>query len=353
MNVVMRHIFKKNGLILLAMLLVFFGVKIFSTGNVQDNLQDDRYMKEWIVQMYDMDREERETYINNLMTQVYGSEADDGTASIQLSKLYGMNKNLAETCYLIDFAKNGEGIVPNSLPSNYLELLDFYADMEYPRLIYDVSLDTYFSLQEYSIVPFITLLVFVIFFSNQYETQVYTYALTTKNGKLYNKRLKNVLMILCFAFFVINEVFDVVYSGVLFDGQLLNAPVQSYDSFSKIQMASTIGMVLFLSLFSKILGMFILFQVAELLAIKTKNIKDATVGGMFFFLCAFLLSTSFENSRFLPCVQIGAVNWKNVISKIEYCIPLHISYFAIGLGISCVIAVGSFFVLKWERENIC
>lgn len=339
MNVIMRHIFKKNAILVFTFLFIFLGVKIFSVVAIEKEKQDDASLKSWLVQMRGMDQEERKTYINQLMLDVYGNEIKDDEEARQLSLLYAQNKNLDEICYLIDFAKTGEGVIANTLPSNYLQLLDFYSEMRYPDIIYTTALDRYFSLQEYNMVPFLAFLLVLLFFSEHYETQVYTYVRTTKNGELYNKRMRQILLSLCFGLFIGNECFDLVYSGVLTDSQLLRASIQSYYPFVRVQMDVGIGQMLLLTVFSKVLGLWILCQIADGVALKMKNMKDAVIGGMFFFLSCYLLTSAFEGSCILSCIQVGVVNWKNVIAEITYCMAFGVNYYTIGLAILVLLAI--------------
>ena len=245
MSAVLEYIFKKHWYIVAGMLLVFGLLKYIFILETQDMYSHIQFQPQWKQEMYDLNQSDRKVYLENLMKALHQIANDETTQQFQvnvdgihsgniesaISEYWQLNaayNEQQELYHLIQFAQNKVGVLPIVLPNNYLDLLEFYADMEEPRLINEKPLNLYFYLQEINLIPLLAFFVMAVYFSIHYETQVYKYTLTTPKGKSYNKCLKRTLATFFLGLLIINEVFDLLYSGVLFDIQLLNASVQSY-----------------------------------------------------------------------------------------------------------------------------
>ncbi len=363
MNAASEYIFKKHWYIIAGMFLVFGLFKYFAVTKTQDLYTTIQFQPQWKQEMYDLNMEERKVYLENLMEALHQIANDEtaqqfqvnvdgihsGNVESAISEYWELNadyNNQQELYNLIQFAKKQEGILPIVLPDNYLELLDFYADMEEPRLINEKPLNIYFYLQEINLIPLFAFFVMAVYFSIHYETQVYKYTLTTPQGKSYNKCLKWILITLFLGFLIFNEMFDLLYSGVLLDSDILQASVQSYSEFQDTQLHATIGACILYIFMAKIVGLLVIFQLTDIIALITKNTKDTMVGGAFLFLFLFLFTSMVETGNAVALIQIGIVNWKTLISNISVYMPIGCSYATIGFGITLAVAVGSTFVLK-------
>ena len=363
MSVALEYIFKKHWYVIAGMFLVFGLLKYFLVTETQDMYTNIHFQPQWKQEMYDLNMDERKVYLENLMEALHQIANDSASQQFQVNvngihsgniesaiaeycELNADYNNQQELYNLIQFAQKQEGILPIVLPDNYLELLDFYADIEEPRLINEKPLNIYFYLQELNLIPLFAFFVMAVYFSIHYETQVYKYTLTTPQGKSYNRYLKWILVVLFLGLLLFNEVFDLLYSGVLFDNDILQASVQSYSEFQDAQLHATIGTCIFYSFIAKIVGLLVIFQLTDLIAWITKNTKDTMVGGAFLFLFLFLFTSMVETGDSVALIQIGIVNWKTLISNISVYMPMGSSYATLGFGISLAVLTGSSFFLQ-------
>jgi len=363
MSAAMEYIFKKHWYVIAGMFLVFGLFKYFFVTETQGMYTHIQVQPQWKQEMYDLSMDERKIYLENLMEALHQIANDETSQQFQvnvdgihsgniesaISEYWELNaayNNQQELYNLIQFAKKQEGVLPIVLPDNYLELLDFYADMKEPHLINEKPLNIYFYLQEINLIPLFAFFVMAVYFSIHYETQVYKYTLTTPQGKSYNRCLKCILAALFLGLLICNEIFDLLYSGVLFDSNILRASVQSYSEFQDAQLHATIGICLLYSFVAKIVGLLIIFQFTDIIAKITKNTKDTMVGGAFLFLFLFLFTSMVETGDAIALIQIGIVNWKTLISNIAVYMPIGCSYATIGFGISLCVLIGSSLLLR-------
>lgn len=332
MKAALSRVFKKNLLIVLALIAafaIFKHVTARSTGLHQDQLG---YLDGWLEECAGMDDDQIEDFIDALGVEIGEDKnlkketADDSDA------LFSTFMNRKEWQKLISFAQNKEGVLPVALPPNYLELLDFYAELETPELINEQPLNNYYELQQFNFVPILVLLLTAIFWGMHYESEIYKYTGTTVHGKAYSRTLRRALILFSLGLLITNEVFDLAYSGLLQYPKLWSFPMQSYSEFFNNQIDATIGILVLLPLISKALNVLILCQAVEFLARWKRNLKDTIIGAFLLLLALIFLGKSLDGGPFYSALQIGSVDWKMVPQKIQMIMPLRVSSLYVGLG---------------------
>ena len=161
MKAALNRIFKKNLLLLLLLVAAIVGMKYSTLKKNVNAYQRPVYFEQFVQDMQDMTLEEREAYVDALFARMEDREYAQ-IAGNDVQEVSSGNTQIKEAGWLVSFAQNLEGILPvDSLPANYMDVLDFYAQMGDPGYVHGDVMDQYFKLQRYSAVPVIVL--FLVF----------------------------------------------------------------------------------------------------------------------------------------------------------------------------------------------
>ena len=308
------HIFKKNGFLLVVLLICFFGIKFFTVCSLTD-VKEQNLLDEWVTECSRYNYEQVCEYINSIGSNILINENLDRTVLNQYAKLNTSFRNYKNVNNLISFANLHKGELPIRLPYNYMKQLDFYQNLKFPRLLNEGGLNNYFELQKYNIVPFITIIIISFFGGLYYETDMYKCVLTTKKGRKYNNITKLTTISICLIFLILNELFDLLYSGLFSDNIVLNASLQSYSYFSNTQMNITICGCLFFIFFSKIISLFILGEITYFISSICRNTRDALIASFSMLLTSFLFGQALSETHHYSLLQFGIVDWKIAIKN--------------------------------------
>lgn len=339
MTAALKRIFKKNLLFLLAVLVLFAGAKLMTARVARDSVMELSRIDNWAIELLGKDNGAIEEFADNISQEIGEDTETRREIANDFQKLNTSYVSRKKVQMLISFAHTLEGALPTSLPANYLELMDFYKKLETPAVINEQPLDIYFKLQQASIVPLIVLLLGAVFWGVHYESEIYKLTGTVKQGKAYNRTMKTTLTVLSMAVLAGNELFDLFCSGLLERPYLWKVSLQSYSAFSYTQMEMSLGMALVLCMVSKLLGVLILTQAAQRIAQWRRNLKDTVIFVIFMLLILLLAGAALQNTAFYPLLQVGSVDWKEIIKATVIFRPLNTAAFPIGIGIAAVTAI--------------
>lgn len=335
MKSALYYIFKKNAIILLILTVCFVGIK-FGIVNSIGGGENQQQLDNWVLQCENKDQNQIEEFANKLSAELMTDSKADKSKLIQFSEFYKSFANAKEVNNLIDFAKNSEGTLPVKLPYDYMNRLDFYKQLNSPQVINEGYLDTYFELQQYSVVIFVAIFIVSFLLGKHYESEIYKYTLTTKNGKRYNTTLSGSVITICCLLLVVNEIFDLLYSGILNNRLLLNASVQSYSAFSYSQINAKIADVLWPVFFSKLFNLLIFCCITQFVAQKKKNVKDTIVLSFGILLMCFLINRALNGAAY-SLFQIGIVDWKIAVKNSVLMLSNGISSLSLGSLVTFVL----------------
>ena len=332
MKAALSRVFNKNLLIILALLAAFAAFKYVTARSIDLHQDELGYLDNWLEECEGLNDDQIEKFIDSLSIKMGDDENLKNKTENDRNALFSTFMNRKKWEKLISFAQNKEGVLPVSLPPNYLELLDFYVELEIPELINEQPLNNYYELQQFNFVPILVLLLTAVFWGMHYESEIYKYTGTTVHGKAYSRTLRRALIIFSLGLLITNEVFDLAYSGLLQYPKLWSCPMQSYSEFFNNQIDATIGTLVLLPLISKALNVLILCQTVEFLARWKRNLKDTIIGAFLLLLALMFLGKALDGGPFYSALQIGSIDWKMVPQKIQMIMPLRLSSLYVGLG---------------------
>lgn len=316
MRIALYHIFKKNGIFLLSLLLCFIGIKIFTMYNISDSMKTDA-LNIWISQCDGLDYKQISQYISTLGSDILTNEEVDRSIVNQYSKFNSSYRNYKNVNNLISFSKIKEGELPTKLPPNYMEQLDFYQKLNPPKLINEESVSKYFKLQEFSVMPILVIILIAFFSGSYYETEMYKVSIASPNGKKFNKYMITIIVSICVCLLFINEFFDLCFSGLLIDRITMQASIQSYSLFANSQINLSMLKCLTYIFLCKILGLLVLTEIVYCFAKKHKNTKDTLITSLGFLLICFLIGKALSETPYSSLFQLGIVNWEAVVKNIS------------------------------------
>lgn len=339
MKAALNYIFKKNFWIILILIILYCGTKVLTIYGIESERKDYKHLKSWVEQCKDLSSEQIDVFVADLSEKIYGTQERENMLVVELSAFVASYHHTQSINRLIDFAKYGEGILPTTLPANYMKMQDFYENLSRPQIIDKSILDYYFELQRYNIVIFVVIFLAAFIWGQHYESGVYKYVNTTPHGKYYYKTVRFLMFAICNIFLIGNEFFDLIYSGLLSDSNILQASIQSYNVFKYAQNDTTIANCLILSLISKFTSTFLICICVELIAKYKQDMKDTIVSSFLIIIVIFMMNQAFRETEAYSMIQMGIVNWRDIVEKSICIIELHLSTLELGCIINCLMAV--------------
>lgn len=334
MKTALHRVFRKNLPLLLAILFAFIGLKVLSVRNVLEAKIEYRYLDDWIQQCQAYDDTQLDAFYRDTLKKLSDDKSFKEAADTDWRAFSSSYSNVKYTRQLIGFAQDKEGMLPTNLPDNYFALLDYYSTMDLAMVINEQPLDLYFKLQDSDAIAILVLLLCVVIWGVHYESEIYKYALTAKNGGGYSRTVRCVLLLLSLGMLFANELADLVCSGVLQTPGLLSAPAQSYKEFCRIQMRGSIGTLFGLMWCGKILGTVLLVLLAEWIARKKKSLKDTAVYAMCGLFVLLFLGKGLTGTPFCSVLQVGLVDWKTILAETVLLLPAKLPSVVLGLLLS-------------------
>lgn len=349
MSAALYNVYKKNMIFIIVAVVVFMVVKGIAIDNVSGQKKKQDALELWVSQCADMSEDELKEFVSDIKNKVL-TDKESKELINEFNRFNRSYENADTINRLIYFAEHKEGFLPIVLPANYLELLDFYKNLNAPQVINEEPLDIYFKLQSYDIVIFLVVFLMAIFFGQHYELEIYKYTQITRSGRVYNRTIRISIFAMSYLFLFANELIDVLYSGLLLNSHLLNASVQSYSDFAYAQINAQMKGCLMLSLFSKVVGMFIVCTCFEWIARKKKSMKNTIIYSACAIMAIFFLGQALSDSSYYSLLQIGIVDWRKIIEGTRQYVSLGIS--SLELGCIVTLAVGvTVTVLSYKRAS--
>lgn len=322
--------------LLLTVIAVFLGLKYLTVRNAEMWASDYLYLDGWASACSGLSEEDTEAYVESLTQQISNDTGLLKRAERDTAKFLNSYYNRKVVQMLIAFARTGEGQLPPGVPDNFLNVLSFYRELDAPNIINEQPLDLYFSYQAENIVPVLVLILGAIFWGMHFESEIYKCTETAKAGKNYSSTVSIILTVLSLLLLVANEWFDLWRSGLLDRAYIWSSPIQSYNKFSIVQMRCSIGAVFIMCTCSKLLGALILNHATWLIAKYHKNLKTTLVWSILLLITLLFFGKAVENTGIYPMLQIGIVDWQDLIAKNQILLPLNISPLPLGLSITVV-----------------
>ncbi len=339
MKIAFNRIFRKNLLFMVLILALFVWIKAQDVDSVRNSSVQAELVEELITQSEGMGDEELEVWLFAL-DDVWGAyNENDVESAIRALKSSISNRNKVNL--LISFARTGGGKLPATLPKDYVDLMDFYAGLEAAEIINQQYLDDYFNLQTHNLVPVFVLCLVVVYWNYHYESEMYRYTKTVKKGERYTKSYRRILLGVSFILLIANELFDLTFSGLLTHPSIWSASMQSYGSFAYTQMDCDILSVFVFMWISKVLGVVLLTMLGERIASSKKNLKDAAMTSFFVLMAFLFLGKALSATGVSSMMQMGYVDWKEVIRSARFFPWIGISSMEAGVA---VVAVAIFLV---------
>ena len=340
MKAALNRIFKKNLLILLALLAVLAGTKYSTIQARSSNFQRTQFFDEWSRAVAGMNDEEVDAFIDDLYIKL--EEEEDRAYLSQLENdLHAFTSAIThqrDSRMLISFAQKLEGKLPiDSTPVNYVELLDYYAALDDPGLLPNDPVEMYFRLQDDSVVPVVVLFLSAVIWGVHYESEIYRYTGTTLHGRRYSSTTRAALLLIAVGVVLFNDLFDLWYSGILQSPDIWGINPMNHSRFGNYQMDLGLGGLLAVLLASKVLGALILCHVAECIARWKKNLKDTMIYSVMVLIALLLLGRIVKGNEWMPLLQIGMVNWYSMVAKIQIILPLGITALPLGLALNVLL----------------
>ena len=354
MRCALYDVFRKNIGLLLVLCGVFAAVKIFTFQSLEVPKGNHEYMEDWLSRCRGKNGEELEAVVSEIRREyLTGSVGDQGRAD-DYAAFNTAYDSLSRINSLIDFAKEKEGNLPAVLPFHYLELLDFYGELERPALIDGRNLERYFALQEANLPVLAAAALAALYWGRHYELEIYKYAGTTKKGGLYQRTVRFTIYAMSFVILFLNEALDLAGSGLAGSPGLLHASVQSWAEFSRNQDNATILECLGVSFVGKAATIFLVCFCVELLARRKKNRKDTVIHVVCILLALFFISQALKSTPYVSLLQIGIVDWQEVIGGSLRALPLNLSTLQAGclISVAAGIIIGIAGVCRGRRQKL-
>lgn len=338
MKAALYRIFKKNLLIILALLLLLAGYKYLTARDALRQNGRPEFLDDWLRDCAELDDSQLEDYIYSLNIPDPKKEPElHNRVMNSYNALSRTVQNRQTWQKLIAFAQTKEGVLPVAvMPIHFMQMLDYYGQLEAPALINEQPLDLYYDLQANDIVPVLVLLLISIFWGMHYEAEISKYTKTTRHGRLYDCTLRRTLILLSLGLLAANEVFDLAFSGLLSHWELWSKSIQCYTSFRRTECQGTVATVLLLPIVSKVMNVLILCLAAEWLARWRQTLKD-TVIAVFLLLLALLFLGRALPLPYSTMLHMGVVRWSAILYSTEFLMPTTLSSLPVGTGITTLV----------------
>ena len=351
MSIALHRIFRKKLLLWICLLFLFGALKIFSAFLANEYYPQYNHIDIWLKDCRTVSEEELDGYVSQLAQQVNSDEQHLKVVGRDFYAFLESYENRVFVQNLINFAKNGEGALGTGIPDNFGNLQDFYRELDAPAVINEQPLDQYFFLQSISIVPIIVLLLCAIIWGEHFEQGIYRVTESTPNGETYYKTYNVVLLSLGLCFLIFNELFDLWQSGLLENEYIWKSPVQSYGCFRYVQLHCSIGVIWAISFTSKLIGVFTLCLVGLLIAKWKKSVKDSVVWIMLLLIAFLFLGKALENTGIYSVMQLGIINWQDLIRNATILLPLPLNTLVLGLIITFLITAMLYCYVTFKRSQ--
>ncbi len=315
MKTALYFIFRRHRIFLPVLLVLFFGMQALALVSTKGIRLEQQAVAEKLEQSEDHSK----AAIQALASQSAGAYFRNPENQVSEMRLPGnllhSLQNVETVERLIAFAKTGAGELPNPLPYHYLQQLSFYRSLKAPQIINERALDLYFAMEQLSCTAILCILLAAYVYGMYYETGMERYVRTVRGGRKYEKAMTGILLMTCFVLLICEEAIRLLYSGVLQDGALIRASVQSYTPFCFTQMNQSIGAVLLWMFCGRIFNLLALFLLTKWIAEIRKSVKDTVMISSGCLLGLVFIGKACEDTYYAPFVQFGLVDWKNCIAN--------------------------------------
>lgn len=310
MRQVIKYVFKTNYVPICIVLAVFIAVKMLTVSACLGDIKANKIPDEWLEKCNGLSVEQLEKYMFELKEEVYIENIDKIENYIRFYEQY---VNFTTVNQLINFARNGEGILPQQLPDNFVALDSFYEELATPDIIASEKISSYFELQKYSLVFFAIAILTTTVYGAYCESGVRKAVIVTERKRFFEGSLLGFVFAYSFCIFCANELVDICVSGVLADKVLLSATLQSYPKFCFSQSTLTFGEAWLMMMVVKICNLIILVECAILLVQKLKSAKNTATILISIMLIPGIINSFIKDEKWSSVLQWGLIDWENIL----------------------------------------
>ena len=353
MKIALDRIFRKKILLWIIIVTLFLAVKVGSALLVDSQNPEFQHLDTWIEDCQGLDDNALENYVTELASKISADKQKQRTEGQDFSELIESYENRLFIQNLVNFARNGEGVLSAKIPHNFEKLFDFYKTLDTPSVINEQPIDRFFGMQRVNIIPLVILLLTAFFWGEFYESGIYKLTASMKEGNRYTVATHILLAGTSLLLLFINELTDLWYSGVFRYPYIWSCPVQSYHNFRYAQMNTTLGTVLFLSFLSKFFGTLVLCHCGMLIARWKQTVKDSVVYAVVLIVLLFFVGKALENTDLRSVQQLGIVDWQSILRSTTIILPLQVNSLVLGLGIVVILGIllDCYTLRCYKKEN--
>ncbi len=205
--------------------------------------------------------------------------------------------SLSSCCFSLLDAKTGKGD-PNPNFVNIIDYLHVFKEMDYPVLINEEYFTRFSLLQNDHIVFLLLLLVTIVIWAPMYEIRMDHTIWIHKKDRNFTKSLHLILCSFFLHLSLLNDLFDLIFSGALTHPQYLTASIQSLYSYLPIK--ATIGESLVMLIISRLLGLGILYFLTVYICQRSRDLKSALMISCCSLLLFYFSNASLVVGTYLP-----------------------------------------------------
>lgn len=226
--------------------------------------------------------------------------------------------------YLLEYAKQGEGLLPWLQPTDFLDNLPHFAAQQEPDMISIQGTKRFLVLQEHNIVFLLAAAICLLIWGPYYESEMHLSLRTTAHGTVFERQIRWVILLTVTIFSLCSDLFDVLHSGILQNGAS-SLSFQSIYEFWDAPGHETIGEMLALTAFLRWNGNMLLCLITEWICRMIKDLRSASMTTGSFLLLMFFLSQGIRYTVAAAMIWIGSVDISYMLTKIRYLPLLHMT----------------------------
>lgn len=352
MTIAINRLFRKKLPLLFLLLLVLTVSKIVQFQNAKQVYPRLEHLEQWSLTLSSVNSDSKiDAFYKETAQKLSSSTSLLESARDDLSALLNSINNRKSVQKLIRFAIDGQGALPVGLPVNYLDLQDFYSELSVPSIISEQPLNLYFSMHSSNLILLLMMVIYVSVWGTYYDIQIDRLVKTTLHGRSYSRGLFLLLTALGLILLLVNEAIDLYASGLLRNHWMLHIPAQSYSAFSHMQQNISLAEALTLTLPGKICSLLLLSALVRLIAKRKRGIRETLIWSALFLLVTRLLFSIVDSTSWSPLIQIGLVDWKQLLAQSRILLPLKIPTIYIGNIITSLLTIFAWIILMREEKK--
>lgn len=360
----LNRLFRKNLLPVVIILVILIGGK-FLTAKL---FYKDEYIKGEEKEFFDfyvkknigLSADEKLEYINGeseriikILSSIPEGEGRSDSLIAENNAFSKYSSLLFSNVYILNgiqkYAETGKGLVSPYIPDDFYYTKDAYTDIREPDIINDHHFMLFLTLQSYSLIPVLILLLVGIFVADSYEKRIDLQASISAKNKDFFTSQEVVLSIFAGILMIINLLSDLIISGVLAHPYELTATLNSIPVFQFVPTDIALWQMAALMFSLEAIGGFICYHLFSIVAKYSRSTKKYMVTGLSVIVLATLISTVVPNQS--AYFFTGISNRKNAIFGVKYLPSIGITnlYFPLAVGIVLLAVLITFRLVKFKK----